>query len=467
MVLGAALLLISLVAMPDAKAQTVLCDQTTVDAIYCPPIPIGVTRVRITAIGGGGGDGGWCHTDGGAGAPGAQIVVEVNVLGGEHISGMVGGRGAQAFPVSISPVVCNRAISGDGGEGNFGAGEGGKGGGSWGNGGGSPGGGGGGGSLVIIGDASVIAGGGGGGGGAMGDGTHPAVAGLNGRTLSATTLTTNKNDCVGSFRNGSAGAESWTALWTTPPPGGAGGGGGGGYAAPAIGGGGGKAGTYRVGVAVPVVKGGEGGEGGASCTWGSGSNTLVGTPQYTPAATQLTGRVRIVDVTPPVILTFNKSIGVGGRVDPSDQFMVDIIDAAGNVMNATTQSTTTGAGASVISGSGTTGPTAVPAGKPHRLVERMAPGSASTLNLYSATLSCTGTRQDGMALTGLPNGIAYNTMSPGYALPALPSGANVTCTVTNTPNLIPISGRVFNDNGTGAGVGNNGIRDGGEAPLPG
>ncbi|MFT4173271.1 MAG: hypothetical protein QM639_11975 [Rhodocyclaceae bacterium] len=171
-------------------------------------------------------------------------------------------------------------------------------------------------------------------------------------------------------------------------------------------------------------------------------------------------------------VTFNKALHPRGRVRAGDQFTVEIRNAAGTVLNAATQSTTVGAGAAVTAGSGTTGPTTVAHSTAHTLFERMAPGSASTLDWYKAKLTCTG-NVFGVAMTGLPNGAHYNNAS-GYVLPPLPPGASVNCTLTNEPSEVLVPAELFRDDGqgipgpslTGPPVANNGAMEGWELSLP-
>ncbi|MFT4172235.1 MAG: hypothetical protein QM639_06725 [Rhodocyclaceae bacterium] len=430
-------------------AQTVLCDQTTAGPINCPAIPAGVTRIQVTIAGARGGMGEDCVNPGGVGGYGASVVAELNVVGGEIISGQLGEPGQQQHHLTAPGQICSpawaNADTGSGvGSGGAGGATGGYPGSVSGNGGG-----GGGGSRVIVGNAAVLAGGGGGGGG--GD-----FAGIGGAGVASPVLLTTDSSCGVSMNNGGAGASNWASV---DGPGGGGGGGG------IWSGAGGQSGID------PQTHGSSrlsaGGGGGVSCVYGSGSNSVVSSLIGT--GTTLAGSMRIVDATPRANLTFRKALGAGGRAHASDQFTVEIIDGAGNVTNATTQSTTAGTGTTITSGTGTTGATAILAGSSYTLSERMAPGSASTLDLYSATLTCTGTYRNGMSLTGLPNGVAYSTVSPGYALPALPAGANVTCAVTNKPNLIQVGGKIFNDDGAGwnTSSANNGNQDVGESTFSG
>ncbi|MFT4170962.1 MAG: hypothetical protein QM639_00275 [Rhodocyclaceae bacterium] len=442
-----ALALASLLGVPDAMAQIVLCEQTTPGPLNCPPIPAGLTRVVVTVRGGGGGDGAWCSKAGGWGREGASVVAEIDVVGGELVSGLVGDRGASALPVSTSPVMCNAGAGGAAGGSGAAVGGGG------GNAGSAPGtqngagGGGGGSSLLNIGLASVHAGGGGGGGGA-----YPASTGGwgVGWGVDKAGLERMNAQCGTLAASGGAGSSAGAL------DGGGGGGGGGGFQ----GGAGGQAGNSA------ANKHAGGGVGGSSCVYGSGSNNIITSFRATSSA--WTGLIRIEDPTPPALVTLNKALGTGGRAHASDQFTVEIRSAEGMVFNSAIRSTTMGTNASVAFGTGTTGVTAVPSGRPHTLFERMAAGSASTLDWYNATLTCTGVDHQGTALVGLPNGVVYNKAS-GYVLPPLPISANVTCTLTNEPIEARVSGTVFRDDGDlgGAAVPNNGVQDGAEGVMSG
>jgi uncharacterized repeat protein (TIGR01451 family) len=156
-------------------------------------------------------------------------------------------------------------------------------------------------------------------------------------------------------------------------------------------------------------------------------------------------------------ITLNKSL-TSPRLDPTDQFIVDIRlgGITGSVVNNTAASTTSGAGAVVTSGTGTTGTFIAAAGTPYTLVERIAFGSASGIDQYTGTITCT----DSAGLqTGLPSGATTDPLSGFMITPV--AGAEIVCTITNTP-VGGLFGRVFLDTGIGGGVANDGIMNGGE-----
>ncbi|MFT4172210.1 MAG: hypothetical protein QM639_06595 [Rhodocyclaceae bacterium] len=198
--------------------------------------------------------------------------------------------------------------------------------------------------------------------------------------------------------------------------------------------------------------------------YGQGNNTIH---TFTAGTATTNPGILIEDLTPPAELTFQKRLNPPGRSSTSDQFTVEIQNAAGMVLNHAVQSTTAGTGAAVNANTGTTGITQVPANKPLTLFERMAPGSASTLGSYTATLSCTGYRKNGTWLPGLPANEPYN-MATGYVLPPLPSESRVTCTLANTQVGLLVQGWTFTDDGAGGAgpaVPNNGLQDGLEGAL--
>ena len=116
----------------------------------------------------------------------------------------------------------------------------------------------------------------------------------------------------------------------------------------------------------------------------------------------------------------------GQRNSGTDQFTMAVrsTSASGPVLNATTNSTTTGGGATVTAGSGTTGATSVVANRAYYLTEAMAPGSGSNLAQYDSTVSCTDV--NGLQ-PGLPNGAPF---AGSLALTPV-TGAAIACTVSN------------------------------------
>lgn len=165
----------------------------------------------------------------------------------------------------------------------------------------------------------------------------------------------------------------------------------------------------------------------------SGSGT-TGTFTY-PAANSSDGTDVVCTFTntpTTATLSLTKTLG-GDRNTGSDQFTMAVrgASASGPVLNATTNSTTTGSGATVTAGSGTTGATSVVANRPYYLTEALAPGSGSSLAQYGSTITCI----DGNSRqTGLPNGAAFT----GSLAVTPVTGAAIDCTVSNravTPTL--------------------------------
>ena len=133
---------------------------------------------------------------------------------------------------------------------------------------------------------------------------------------------------------------------------------------------------------------------------------------------------------PSPTIVINKTLG-GSRVNSADQFTVKILEA-GNVVNATTNSTTTGAGSTVSAGTGTTGTYKAKGSTSYTLTE--AGASGANLAQYSSTLSCT----DSTGLqTGLPTNAAFSA-STGYPLTPI-AGAQISCTITNTAKSSALS----------------------------
>jgi hypothetical protein len=112
---------------------------------------------------------------------------------------------------------------------------------------------------------------------------------------------------------------------------------------------------------------------------------------------------------------------VGTRLNPADQFKIDIRATTNNVVMATGTTSGTGNGpfpAAALS---------LASGIPLTLTESMAPGSSSALSKYESRLSCfNGT---GTSSTALPN----NQLTTSYSFGTLQFGDAVQCTFTNTP----------------------------------
>ncbi len=158
--------------------------------------------------------------------------------------------------------------------------------------------------------------------------------------------------------------------------------------------------------------------------------------------------------TPAVRLSLQKALSGLGRVAASDQFTVAIRTggAGGTIVNATTNSTTTGSGVNVAANTGTTGVLVGVPGTAYTFTEAMAPGSASTLAKYSQTLSCTN--------VGGTTNVSGWTSLPQTVTPV--AGDNIACTVTNAPAALAVTGRVFLDHGLSGGTANDGVLNGGE-----
>jgi uncharacterized repeat protein (TIGR01451 family) len=117
--------------------------------------------------------------------------------------------------------------------------------------------------------------------------------------------------------------------------------------------------------------------------------------------------------TPVPTVTLVKN--VGGRLVPDDQFEVSLVDPSGaTVASATTSGTATTA---------STSDTPVVSGATYTIIDRLTPGSTSSIGDYTGTLAC------------LVSGTGIGTASPGIAAWTLTiQGSNqYVCTVTNTP----------------------------------
>ena len=120
------------------------------------------------------------------------------------------------------------------------------------------------------------------------------------------------------------------------------------------------------------------------------------------------------------VLRLNKALGTGGRISPSDQFVIEIYNEFGQLM--ATQ-TTTGTGDQAL---GQAQATAV-AGVRYMVGEKMAAGSASNVEQYSYPVSCTN------ALSVTNGGTDMSSVtSQGALFGPLRAGDDITCTITNT-----------------------------------
>ncbi|TSA83746.1 DUF11 domain-containing protein [Deinococcus detaillensis] len=121
-------------------------------------------------------------------------------------------------------------------------------------------------------------------------------------------------------------------------------------------------------------------------------------------------------------LTLSKTIAAPGRVNPADQFTVQIKNGA----TVTASANTTGTGTTAA-----TGITSLLSGTSYTLTEVMAAGSISSLTSYTTAASCTNSTVGG--LTTLPTGAGQSfTLTPAL-------GDVINCTLTNTAKLPSLS----------------------------
>ena len=188
-------------------------------------------------------------------------------------------------------------------------------------------------------------------------------------------------------------------------------------------------GTFVIRIPITVAAGAVGTSG--------GNNTANLAGGGDPACTAVTGQA--CDPTTPTVgviqnpvITLQKALGGSGRISAADQFTVAIRTGgvAGTVVNSTANSTTAGAVGTVTPGSGTTGAFDGTAGTAYTLTEAMAGGSTSALNAYTSTILCTDT--SGLQ-TGLPTTATAYDQATGHTITNPVAGANIVCTVTNTP----------------------------------
>lgn len=147
--------------------------------------------------------------------------------------------------------------------------------------------------------------------------------------------------------------------------------------------------------------------------------------RWQPVAVANNGDAVIVSVSldAPTI-TVNKALAASGRLQATDQFTTQIKDAGGTVINSAANSTTTGTGATVTPGTGTTGATTIAAGATYTLTEAAA--GTTTLSSYATSISCT--NANAASTTVLPSGSGQSfTITPQSLTD------NITCTLTNTP----------------------------------
>jgi trimeric autotransporter adhesin len=142
-------------------------------------------------------------------------------------------------------------------------------------------------------------------------------------------------------------------------------------------------------------------------------------------------------------LAMTKALG-GNRVAATDQFTVALRTGGvtGTVVNATNNSTTTGATNVVTGGTGTTGTFTATAGTTYTLTE--AASGTTNFAKYTSTITCT----DSAGLqAGLPSGAAYTVVSGRTITPV--AGAVISCTLTNTANnpVLTLAKSVVNTGG--------------------
>jgi len=126
---------------------------------------------------------------------------------------------------------------------------------------------------------------------------------------------------------------------------------------------------------------------------------------------------KMTQLSSPPTLQVQEAMG-GNRVADSDQFTAQITQNGTTIVNATTNSTTSGAGSTVTAGTGTTGLTTLVTGTSYTITE--AASGTTKLPQYSSTLACTDA-------TGANKALSLNTPF------TLADGDAISCTLTNTP----------------------------------
>lgn len=123
-------------------------------------------------------------------------------------------------------------------------------------------------------------------------------------------------------------------------------------------------------------------------------------------------------------ITVNKALAAPGRFGSADQFTTQIRNGAGTVVNSTANSTTSGSGAVVTAGTGTTGATIVGTGVAYALTEVAAAGA--NLDNYATSIACSNSNAG--SGTVLPSGAGRN-----FNITVLESADSIVCTLTNSP----------------------------------
>lgn len=150
---------------------------------------------------------------------------------------------------------------------------------------------------------------------------------------------------------------------------------------------------------------------------------FAGSVGCTPCEHLQLANVLLRDVTPKAPqLSVQKAMG-GNRVADTDQFTLQILNGS-TVVNSTSNSTTTGSGATVTPGSGTTGPTTLVAGTSY-VIKEVASGSTN-LGRYARALACT-------------NSTGSNVPSALDTPFTLADTDTVSCTLTNSPAPVLLS----------------------------
>lgn len=183
--------------------------------------------------------------------------------------------------------------------------------------------------------------------------------------------------------------------------------------------------------------------------------TIANVPRDTVTTCTFTNRASVINL--------SKALN-GSRVGAGDQFTVTARSGGptGPVVSSPVSSTTSGSGATIDAGTGTTDDFYTVPGQTYYLMET-ASGSTNIAN-YKATLTCTDAAGV-MPASALPNNEPFNTATGRAITPA--TGANLRCVITNSAGAPTITGRVFLDNGTGGGTANDGLLNGSEGPQAG
>ena len=148
--------------------------------------------------------------------------------------------------------------------------------------------------------------------------------------------------------------------------------------------------------------------------------TIASVPQDTVATCTVTNSTSIINL--------SKALG-NARFGTADQFSVAVRTGGvgGTVVSSSAVATTTGSGATVTAGTGTTGDYYATPGQTFTLTEAAASGTS--LANYNARLTCTDAAGV-MAAASLPSNEVFDPAA-GRAITPL-AGANLRCTITNT-----------------------------------